>query len=294
METEEIIRKLRHPEVTITQTKPSAPSKERAVQKAAPKKASDLPLLVIGSLILLLVLISGLWVLWANNRSANLSHSLDKEKVQGLQYDREFNPTRTTTVLNIQEGQDRSVAASNLGSTLPIMSRFNYKSFTEKMYNIVGSAPWALTENFSANRSDPEMMRYLLGNDEVIKGFVGRPDVSVLLEDPQMLAAFTEDQVAMQDFFDSETVRAVLTNEQMITVVAGSRFMARLLVSPSIKYFRDNPQEALQIIKRNPYLNELRRNEIIRQAVKNNHYLKNIAGILLEETTPAVDSQAQG
>ena len=203
METEEIIHKLRHPEVTTTQTKHPAPADEMPVQKVAPKKASDLPLLAIGSLILLLLLISGLWVLWANNRSSNLSHFLDREKVQGLQYDREFNPARSTTVLNIQEGQDRSVAASNLGSTLPIMSRFNYKSFTEKMYTIVGSAPWALTENFSANRSDPEMMRYLLGNDDVIKGFVERPDVAPLLEDPQMLAAFTEDQVAMQDFFDS-------------------------------------------------------------------------------------------
>ena len=291
METEEIIHKLRHPEIKTVQTKRSVQADTTPVQKAAPKKGSDLPLLVLGSLILLLLLISGLWVLWANNRSSNLSYSIDKEKIQGLQYDREFNPTRTTTVLNIQEGQDRSVAASNLGSTLPIMSRFNYKSFTEKMYTIVGSAPWALTENFSANRSDPEMMRYLLGNDEVIKGFVGRPDVAPLLEDPQMLAAFTEDQVAMQDFFDSETIRSVLANEQMVTVVAGSRFMARLLVSPSVKYFRDNPQEALQIIQRNPYLNELRQSEIIRQAVKNNHYLKDIAGILLEETPPASAAQ---
>lgn len=294
METEEIIHKLRHPQVTTVQTKPQVSADETPLQKTAPKKASDWPLLIIGSFILLLLLISGLWVLWANNRSTHLSDSLDKEKVRGLQYDREFNPTRTTTVLNIQEGQDRSVAASNLGSTLPIMSRFNYKSFTEKMYTIVGSAPWALTENFSANRSDPEMMRYLLGNDDVIKGFVERPDVSVLLEDPQMLAAFTEDQVAMQDFFDSETVRSVFANEQMVAVTAGSRFMARLLVSPSVKYFRDHPQEALQIIKRNPYLNELRSNEAVRQAVKNNHYLKNIAGILLEETPEGSVPQAQG
>ena len=80
----------------------------------------------------------------------------------------------------------------------------------------------------------------------------------------------------------------------MVAVTAGSRFMARLLISPSVKYFRENPQEALQIIKRNPYLNELRRNESIRQAVKNNHYLKNIAGILLEETSDISTAQAQG
>ncbi|MBO4674586.1 MAG: hypothetical protein J5601_00650 [Elusimicrobiaceae bacterium] len=294
METEEIIHKLRHPEVKTVQPNPSDRVDKTPVQTKAPKKASDWPLLLIGSFILLLLLISGLWVLWANNRSSNLSRSLDKEKIQGLQYDREFNPTRATTILNIQEGQDRIAAVPNLGSTLPIMSRFNYKSFTEKMYTIVGSAPWALTENFSANRSDPEMMRYLLGNDDVIKGFVERPDVAPLLEDPQMLAAFTEDQVAMQDFFDSETVRAVLADEQMVAVMAGSRFMARLLISPSIKYFRDNPQEALQIIKRNPYLNELRRNEAIRQAVKSNHYLKDIAATLLEETTSVSNPQAQG
>lgn len=83
----------------------------------------------------------------------------------------EFNPNTGVTYVQVQEGQDRNVAVSNLGSTLPIISRFNYKAFTPKNYEIIGAAPWALTTNFASNLTDPDLMRYLLSNDTMIQAF---------------------------------------------------------------------------------------------------------------------------
>lgn len=265
-------------------------NKKKTPKKTEKKDSSsneslDKPLLLVGGTVLFLLFITGLWVLWANHRSANLSHALDPQQVQGLRGDWEFNPHQTSTVLNIQEGQDRSVATSNLGSTLPIISRFNYKSFTDKMFEVAGSAPWALTENFTANISDPELIRYLLSRKELAVAFTGRPDVAPLLEDPQLLAAFAQDTVAMGDFFNDPTVQAVLANEQMVKEVSDSLFMSYLLVSPSLKYFRNNPREAEQIISGNPYLDDLRQNPAIRRAVTENRYLKPIAGVLLGNTS---------
>ena len=122
---------------------------------------------------------------------------------------------------------------TELGSTLPIISRFNYQTMTDKNYEIIGAAPWALTTNFSSNISDPELMQYLLGKDPMISAFLDRDDVAPLLADPQMLEALTKDDAAMRDFFTNETVQAVLANPQMVRAVAGSRFMSHLRTTPA-------------------------------------------------------------
>ncbi|MBR4592447.1 MAG: hypothetical protein IKO35_04485, partial [Elusimicrobiaceae bacterium] len=195
----------------------------------------------------------------------------------------EFNPNSGVTYVQVQEGQDRNVAVSNLGSTLPIISRFNFETLTDKNYEVIGAAPWALTTNFSSNLSDPELMQYLLSNDKMIQAFLARPDVAPLLEDPQMLLAFTEDQSTMQAFFTDATVQAVLSDEKMVRAVAGSRFMSYLLISKAVKYFRDRPQEAAAIIRGNAYLESLRKNPNVQVAVRENPYLKTIASVLLED-----------
>ena len=285
MKTEDIIKKLRKPEnVVPTATEETAPQ-EVAVRAAKEKEKIDLLFLIIGLAVLGIFFITTLWAMWANRRASDLTTALDPARVRGLQYEEEFNPGKVATVINIREGQDRSVGGAGLGSTLPIMSRFNHKSFTEKMYETIGSAPWALTENFASNISDPGLMRYLLSNDTLANAFKARPDVAPLLEDPQLLAAFAQDVEGTKDFFDSETVKNVFANEQMVRAVAASRFMSHLLVSPSLLYFRRNPQEAVAIIEQNPYLKELRQNPGVQAAVRENPYLKTLADTLLGTTS---------
>lgn len=229
-----------------------------------------------------LVLLTLLFWLVSKHRAENLTSALDPKQLQGLRVSgREFNPNTGVTYIQIQEGQDRNVAVSNLGSTLPIISRFNLKTLTDKNYEVIGAAPWALTTNFESNLSDPELMQYLLSNDKMIKAFLSREDVEPLLADPQMLLAFTEDTAAMQDFFEDETVKAVLADEKMVRTVAGSRFMSHLLTSRAVKYFRDHPEEAAAVIRSNPYLAQAQRNPNVQIAVKENPYLKQIASILL-------------
>jgi len=220
------------------------------------------------------------WIL-SKHRAENLTAALDPTQVQGLATEKEFNPHTGVTYVEIREGQNRNVAFSNLGNTLPIISRFNFKSMPNTNYELIGEAPWALTTNFAANLSDPELMGYLLANDTMIKAFLNRPDVAPLLEDPQLLVAFTEDAQAMQEFFTDTTVKAVLDNPQMVRTVMKSRFMSYLLISKAGKYFRSRPQEAEAIIDKDPYLSELRLNVGVQQAVKENPYLKNIADQLL-------------
>lgn len=285
MKKEELMDLLRNP-AKYHQKKQAAQNPQGANQAKAPvtaeKRTQDTLLLGVGISVVALVLITMVIILSAQKRADNLTAALDPNQVKGLAVSNtEFNPNTGVTYVQLQEGQDRNVAVSNLGSTLPIISRFNFKAFTPKSYEIIGAAPWALTTNFSSNISDPDLMRYLLANDKMCKAFLARPDVAPLLEDPQLLLAFSEDQNAMAEFFDSETVKQVLASEPMVLAVANSRFMSYLLISKAVKYFRDRPQEAARIIASNPYLKELQRNLNIRKAVQQNTYLKPIANILL-------------
>lgn len=290
MKKEELMDLLRNP-AKYHQKKQAAQNPQGANQAKAPvtaeKRTQDTLLLGVGISVVALVLITLVIILSAQKRADNLTAALDPNQVKGLAVaNTEFNPNTGVTYVQLQEGQDRNVAVSNLGSTLPIISRFNFKAFTPKSYEIIGAAPWALTTNFSSNISDPDLMRYLLANDKMCKAFLARPDVAPLLEDPQLLLAFSEDQNAMAEFFDSETVKQVLASEPMVLAVANSRFMSYLLISKAVKYFRDRPQEAARIIASNPYLKELQRNPNIRKAVQQNTYLKPIANILLGSNSP--------
>ena len=250
--------------------------------------------LLIAAGVVALILLTLLFWAVSKRRAENLTAALDPKQLQGLSFsEREFNPNTGVTYVQIQEGQDRNVAVSNLGSTLPIISRFNLKTLTDKNYEVIGAAPWALTTNFESNLSDPELMQYLLSNETMIQAFLARPDVEPLLSDPQMLLAFTEDTDAMHEFFEDSTVKAILANEKMVRVLAGSRFMSHLLTSHAVKYFRDRPQEALSVIRNNPYLAQVQQNPNVQIAVKENPYLKQIASVLLQGATRTQNTARQ-
>ena len=280
MKTERLMKLLRNP-AQFRKENQAAQQKAAAPAPAA-MRLQDKLLLGVAAGVVLLVLLTLLVISSMKNRAENLTASLDPEQIKGLSVETtEFNPNTGVTYVQVREGQNRSVTVDELGTTLPIISRYNYKSFTPQNYKVIGAAPWALTTNFSSNLNDPDLMRYLLSNNDMIQAFLAREDVAPLLNDPQLLLALTQDTAAMREFFDSDTVKAVLANQRMLRTLAGSRFMSYLLISKSGKYFRDRPQETAGIIAANPYLKELQENPNVQIAVKENPYLKNIASILL-------------
>lgn len=284
MDTEEIIKRLRNPEKYRT-TQPNVQAREED-EKLTPLRPARKKVgleTVVGAVVAVLFVITLLFWVMSKNKAENPIAALDPDQLQGLTLaEADFNPNANVTYVEIQEGQDRSVRVTELGSTLPIISRFNYQTMTDQNYEIIGAAPWALTTNFSANISDPELMQYLLGKDPMISAFLDRNDVAPLLNDPQMLAALAKDDAAMRDFFTDKTVQAVLASPQMVRAVAGSRFMSHLLISRAVRYYRERPQEALAIIQANPYLEKVRQNPDVQAAVKENPYLKKIADVLLK------------
>ena len=292
LKTEDIIKRLRQPAQYKKAEQPTqvVPAQAEPAEAPAGKwgpfryiKKKDFPMVIIATVCGALVLISFGFYLMAKNRAEDLVAALDPSQVEGLKVEQgEFNPNAEVTYVQIREGQDRNVAVDNLGSTLPIISRFNLKTFTDKNYQLVGAAPWALTTNFTSNSNDPGLMRLLLDNEEMIKTFLARPDVFPLLEDPKLLLAFAKDEAGLAEFFNSEAVQQVLTNESMLRTTMGSRFIGYLLISKSGKYFRNHPQEALAVIDASPTLNALRSNPAVQAAIKENPKLAPLAAQLLK------------
>ena len=293
MNNDDLIERLKNPQ-KYRQTQPSVQQEQLApvvpTETGHPTASSRLKSaeVIVGGAVVVVFLLTLLSWMVSKNRAENLVAALDPGQLQGLaQEEAVFNPNKGITYVEVREGHDRNMALDNLGSTLPIISRFNFQTFTSKNYTIVGAAPWALTTNFEANLADPEIMRYLLDNDTMIEAFLEREDVAPLLEDPQLLAAFCEDPRILQEFFTQDTVKAVLDSPQMVRTVMGSRFMSHLLISKSGKYFRAHPQEAVAIINQNPYLSALRDNKGVVTAVNENPYLKKIAAQLLAKPVEA-------
>lgn len=294
MKTEEIIKRLRNPGQyrTSQNVAPKSDQNEQLTPVGPARKKMGIEL-IVGAIVAALFVVTLLLWNMSKNKAENLTAALDPTQLQGLALaEAEFNPNTGVTFVEVHEGQDRSVMVTELGSTLPIISRYNFQTMTDKNYEIIGAAPWALTTNFSSNISDPELIQYLLSKDPLISAFLDRPDVEPLLADPKMLEAFAKDEATMRDFFTNETVQAVLGNQQMVRAVAGSRFMSHLLISKAVKYYRDRPQEALAIIQANPYLEQVRQNPNVQAAVKENPYLKKIADVLLKTKTAATTAKS--
>ncbi len=293
MKTEEIIDRLRNPQKynKMPPTLQKQPQQEmQSVRHPVREGISTVLALGVTAGVVGVAAIVLFVMLGAKNRAENLTEALDPQQVQGLSYQTDFDPSKNVTYVQIYEGQDRNVAVDQLGTTLPIISRYNYQAITPKNYGVIGAAPWALTSNFEANLHDPEMIRYLLNRKEVGEAFIQRPDVAPLLSDPQLLAAFAQDQHKLQEFFESDVVKQVLANEAMVQVVAGSLFMSHLLTSKALKYYRNHPQEAAALIHTVPALAALAQNPGVRKAAETNFYLKKIAPQLLK--TPAAQPSA--
>lgn len=290
METEEIIKKLRRRAVKKTADSPT----QTGNAAAGPEKKSifqEIAFIWTSVAVIIGVMITCFIVLESQKRAENVSEELDPNQVKGLTMQQTFNPNQDITYVQISEGQDRNVAVSNLGTTLPIISRFNYKALTPENFQIIGSAPWALTTNISSNLEDADMIKILLANNNMIQAFLIRDDASSLLDDPQNLAAFVRNERAMKNFFTDDTTVKVVQNPVLLNAVMNSRFMSFLLISESAKYFRTHPQEAAELIKNSSFLRELQINPNVQQAVRANRYLSPIAEVLL--TPKPVEQGAQ-
>ena len=284
MNQEELMERLRNPK-KFQQQRQAQTVQEMVPQQvahAAKQKDQNRTLMVVGGTVFGLVLLSLLFILSSQNKAENVSRALDPNALKGLVVDRTFSPKTERRYVQISEGQDRNVTVTQSGSTLPVISRYNFRALTPNNYKVIGAAPWALSINVSSNIEDAELLRYLFNQQDVIDSFLARGDVAPRLSDEKALAQLAADETALQTFFAEETVQRVLASEKALSALAGSRLFAYLLVSKAAKYYRDNPAQAAKLIQASPTLNALKQNPHVRKAVQENTYLKNIAATLLK------------
>lgn len=272
MADDKLLKKLRNPK--------QAKQDEQAQARSAGSRVA----LLLASVLVVSVLLCTFFVVYTSKYKAeNISAALLPEQLEGLVVDETFNPRAfAVKYVTVQEGADRNATVTQSGSTLPVLSRYNYQAMTDKNYEVIGAAPWALLMNISANTEDPEMLRYLFNNEKMIQAFLKRPDVSAVLNNPQQLAELVTDPDVIKTFFNEDAVRAVLGDEKLLSVLASSRFMSHILISKSVKHYRDNVASARQIIDSDEILRMLKKDPNIRREITKNSYLKNIAATLLK------------
>lgn len=286
MDTERLMALLRNPQKVKNQAqrkeKAEKVKQERAARAAA-KAASNKTLTICAGILVALLVVSMVFVLSSKNRAENISNSLDPNVLKGLVVNKTFNPNKEVRYEFVSAGQDRSVSnVTQYGSTLPVISRYNFKSLNKDSYTLIGEAPYALSINVTSNANDPELLRYLFNIDFVAKGFLNRPEVAALLADPKAVAALVAERKKINAFLQTEAAQMVLADPKLLNALAQSRLFSRILISPALKYYRDNPALAAKMINSNPDLAALKKNPHVRQAVAANNYLKKNSSILLK------------
>ena len=289
MDQQEIIDRLRNPAKYRNHpphapgTPAVTPTMTESVHQVRKSKADK----ILGGVVLGLLGLTVLFIWLSQRQTEKIADDLVP-----IQESRDFDPKAGVKYVQIQGGQERFDAYTNVGSMLPILNRFNKENFTRQNYEVIGAAPWALITNINSNITDPEIIRQLLSNEDMIQSFLRRPGMERLLADPQQLRELANQTYDIDNFFSNATVQAVLADPQLVRIVANSRFMSHLLVSPGVKYYRDRPKEALAVIRGNAVLNDLRFNPGVQQAVRENTYLKSIAEVLLSGTAPTAPAPA--
>lgn len=286
MEKERLMALLRNPQKfqkKEQRKQQAAKVKQERAEKAAAKAASERTMLIVASVVSVMVVFSLVFVLAAQKRVQNLPASLDPSVLKGLMVEKTFNPNEEVRYVQISEGAERNVTnVAGFGSTLPVISRFNYKNLPPSSLKVIGAAPYALTINVQSNISDPDLLHYLFNKQDVIDEFLKRSDVAPLIADPKALAAAVANNKRMEEFFADETVQKVLSDPKLLHALASSRLFSYLIISKAVKYYRDNPALASQLIQASPVLSSLKKNPHVRKEIAENTYLKKISVELLK------------
>ena len=286
MEKERLMELLRNPQKFQHKQDRKAQAqkvRQERAEKAAEKATNNRITAIVGGTVCFLALASLLFIFSAQKRATNITASLDPSVLKGLMVDATFNPNANVKYIQLSAGQDRNVTVTGAGasSILPVISRFNYSALTPENYEIIGQAPWALTINIESNLADPVLINHLLNNENVTKGFLNRKDVAPLLADPKALAEASK-QKKLNAFLASALVQKILGDPKLLNAVVRSRFFSSILISKAVKYYRDHPQEAADLIAANPALAELKKNQNVRREIEENPYLKKISSTLLK------------
>lgn len=280
-----IMERLRNPQKfqpTSTRSTASVAKTEQTSQPARQENSRLIKIVAAG--VFALVVVSLLVIFSAQRKSENITAFLEPKVLKGLSVNEAFSPRKGKRYVQVSEGQERNVSVTGDGASfsLPVVSRFNYKALNSDNYKVIGAAPWALSINVTSNLEDPGLLRYLFNQDATIQGFVQRKDVAAYLNDPAELAKLAGNEKVLRAFFAEEAVQKTLSSENAFKALVGSRLFGTLLISKSVKYYRDHPQEAAKLINASPTLAALKKSPIIQQTVKENVYLKNISDTLLK------------
>ena len=257
-------------------------NKEEQNSPATPPTRRSYAAVFVGGILAVLVIMSLLFLLSAQEKADNIPAHIGENVLKGLRVDKNFSPYANKRYVEVSDGFERNDKRVDVGAVLPVISRQNFRALVLENYVTIGTAPWALSINISTNADDPDLLRYLLSQDDMTKAFMARADVAPLLQDPVALARVASDEKALKKFFGQKAAQQVLASEQLIDVFSKSRFMSYLLISPAVKYYRDNPETAAQLVNASPTLSALKQQPAIRKAVTENHYLKDIAPTLLK------------
>lgn len=116
----------------------------------------------------------------------------------------------------------------------------------------------------------PSAVKKLFDNSMVVKGFMERPTVKSVLNDPQALQEFLTQTPAVNNFLGNSVVQKALEHPAILNAVASSKLVESILNSPAIQQLISNPQMLESLIESNPQAAGLLANPLVINALASN------------------------
>lgn len=121
---------------------------------------------------------------------------------------------------------------------------------------------------FAMNK--PSAVKKLFDNSLVVKGFMQRPTVKSVLNDPQAFQEFLAQSPVVNNFLGNSVVQKALSNPAIVNAVASSKLAESILNSPAIQQLISNPEMLEALIESNPQAAALLANPLVINALASN------------------------
>ncbi len=224
--------------------------------------------------------------LFIKNRS-DLSKAITPEQREAFVSTEDFSQNAQNNLIELEPGARvgegyHSVSYANDGNAIISVTINNVANLTKEEFAKVGSTPFSLLNSVHANIRTPQVLKVVFNDDIIVGAFFERESTNNLLNNPQLLLdMISRNDKEVSDFINHPAFQEALENKNVLNAIASSQMAARVLASPTGKFFLTNPDEIKRLINQNEDIKNLSKNENLRDLLLNFEPTKRAAQIAL-------------
>lgn len=169
------------------------------------------------------------------------------------------------------------------GQAIVTVNIYNITKLSADDFKKVGSTPWSLINTVKSNIAKPQILDIVFNNDVVVDAFMTRSTTAELTGNYlKVYDMLVQGSPVIDRFLTNTAVDAVINDSVLLSTVAKSKLISRILASPSAQYFINNPQITKKLVYSNPSFKAVLANQKLKQVLLAHPQTANAAKVLYQ------------